>query len=160
MSRLAVAQRRYKNRVVSSEPPSFLSTRTSRLLLFSTHDHRLPPRFHHLVLPPTSSTPHTFHETNPLTMKFMTAFAALLSASTTILAAPVDLTMRDVWVPKILYPTEGTVWHVGETQYVKWALDQKPESVTNPNGKIFLSKNGRLDIGAFLPSSLVRVVRH
>ena len=93
-------------------------------------------------------------------MKFMTTFAALLSASMTVLAAPVDVSIRDVWVPKILYPTEGTEWSVGKPYYVEWALDQKPESVTNPNGTIFLSKNGRLDVGAFLPPSLVRVDRY
>jgi len=83
-------------------------------------------------------------------MKFTTtALAALLlSASTTILAAPVKLTTRDVWVPQILYPTAGTVWNVGETYDVKWALDSKPASVTNPIGKVYLSNNGLLNIGA------------
>jgi hypothetical protein len=81
-------------------------------------------------------------------MKFTTTLAVLLSASTTILAAPVGFAARDVWVPKIQYPTEGTVWRVGETHNVKWALDQKPASVTNPIGTVFLSKNGRLDIGS------------
>ena len=81
-------------------------------------------------------------------MKFTTTLAALLSASTIILAAPVGLVARDVWVPKILYPTEGTVWHVGETYSVTWALDQKPESVTNSIGTVYLSTNGLLDISA------------
>jgi hypothetical protein len=82
-------------------------------------------------------------------MKFMTTLAALLlSASTTILAAPVKLASRDVWVPKILYPNEKAVWHVGETHHVKWALDGKPVNVTNPIGTVFLSKNGRLNISA------------
>jgi hypothetical protein len=79
-------------------------------------------------------------------MKFTTTLAALLSASTIILAAPVEFATRDVWVPKILYPTDETVWHVGETYDLTWALDQKPESVTNPIGTVYLSKNGRLDI--------------
>lgn len=82
-------------------------------------------------------------------MKFMTSVAALLlSASTTILAAPVDFATRDVWVPKILSPTAATIWHVGETYDVTWALDQKPASVTNPVGTVYLAKAGRLDIGA------------
>ena len=81
-------------------------------------------------------------------MKFTTALAAVLLSVSTILAAPVDATARDVWVPKILYPTEGTEWHVGETYDVTWSLDQKPASVTNPNGIVYLSKNGRLDIRA------------
>jgi len=82
-------------------------------------------------------------------MKFTTTLAVLLlSASTTILAAPVKLATRDVWVPKIFYPTAGTVWHAGEIHHVKWALDRKPVSVTNPVGKVLLSKNGLLDLGA------------
>jgi len=82
-------------------------------------------------------------------MKFMTTLAALLlSASTITLAAPVDLAARDVWVPKILYPTNEVVWHVGESHNVEWALDDEPASVTNPTGTVFLSKDGLLDIGA------------
>jgi len=81
-------------------------------------------------------------------MKFTTTLAILLSASTTLLAAPVGFAARDVWVPKILYPTAGTTWTAGETYPVKWALDQEPASVTNPIGTVFLSKDGRLDIGA------------
>jgi hypothetical protein len=80
-------------------------------------------------------------------MKFTTTFATLLlSASTLIFAAPVDLSTRDVWVPKILSPTEATVWHLGKTYQVEWALDQKPENVTNPTGTIYLSTAGLLNI--------------
>lgn len=81
-------------------------------------------------------------------MKFTNVLTALLlfTAPTTI-AAPVNLDARDVWVPKILDPTETTVWKVGGSFFVKWALDMKPQSVTNPNGTIYLSKAGRLDIG-------------
>ena len=81
-------------------------------------------------------------------MKFTTTLAVLLFSASSILAAPVDFVTRDVWVPKILDPTQESVWHVGETYPVKWALDQKPTNVTNPIGTIFLSTNGRLNISA------------
>ena len=82
-------------------------------------------------------------------MKFMlmNILAALLFAVSTSLAVPVQPFTRDVWVPKILDPTAATIWNVGGTYFVKWALDQKPESVTNPIGTVYLSKDGFLDIG-------------
>jgi hypothetical protein len=81
-------------------------------------------------------------------MKFTTSFIAFLFfASSAVLAAPVQLAARDVWVPEILQPTEGATWQVGETYSVEWATDEKPEQVTNPVGTVYLSKNGTLDIG-------------
>lgn len=81
-------------------------------------------------------------------MKFFTAFTALLlSAASTVLAAPVQLSARDVWVPKILSPDASTIWQAGGTYYVTWALDQKPQNVTNPKGTVYLSKDSILDIG-------------
>ena len=81
-------------------------------------------------------------------MKFMTALTALLlSASSTILAAPVELAARDVWAPKILEPTETTEWQAGETYNVTWALDNKPVSVTNYSGTVYLANFARLDHG-------------
>ena len=80
-------------------------------------------------------------------MMFTTTFATLLlSASSIILASPVQLGARDVWVPKILDPNATTVWHIGGTYNITWALDEKPANVTNSNGTIYLSKAGRLDI--------------
>ena len=122
--------------------PSFLclpSRPTTSRFLSSLRLNPLPP-------PP----PHIPFTKNPsrLTMKFTTTLAILFSASTTILAAPVRFAARDVWVPKILEPTAETTWEVGKTYSVEWALDQEPASVTNPNGTIFLSKNGRLNISA------------
>lgn len=81
-------------------------------------------------------------------MKFMTALTAIIFSVTTILAAPVQLAGRDVWVPKILTPNATTLWNVGQTYLVIWSLDQKPVNVTNPIGTVYLSKNGTLDIRA------------
>jgi len=81
-------------------------------------------------------------------MKFTTTFAALLFSASSILSAPVDVVTRDVWVPQILDPTDKTVWHVGNTYPVKWALDNKPTNVTSFIGTVFLSTNGRLNISA------------
>ena len=92
--------------------------------------------------------PHVQNPRTPSTMMFTTTLAALLlSASSTIFAAPTQITARDVWVPKILDPTAATVWHVGGTFNVTWALDEKPVNVSNPIGTVYLSKAGRLDIG-------------
>ena len=93
-------------------------------------------------------------------MKFMTAFAALLSVSTSILAAPVDLTARDVWVPQIISPDAMAEWHIGETYQVTWSLEQKPVNVTNPVGTVYLAKDGRLNISACFLPSLIRVDRN
>ena len=82
-------------------------------------------------------------------MKFMTSLTTLLFfAASTILALPVQFTERDVWAPKINDPDATTVWRVGGTYFVEWDLDQKPAAVTNPNGTVYLSKNGTLDISA------------
>lgn len=81
-------------------------------------------------------------------MKFTTTFAALILSASTLFAAPVQLDTRDVWVPQVLDPNTSTEWHVGGTYLVQWALDKKPQSVTNPKGTVYLSNNGRLDIGA------------
>lgn len=54
-------------------------------------------------------------------MKFtsITTFVHLLSVSfLTVLAAP--LGSRDVYVPPVLYPRQGTVWLVGEQHHVVW----------------------------------------
>jgi hypothetical protein len=80
-------------------------------------------------------------------MKFTNTLAALIISASAILAAPVQLDTRDVWVPKILDPTATTVWQVGGPFIVEWALDQEPASVTNPVGTVYLSKAGILDIG-------------
>lgn len=81
-------------------------------------------------------------------MKFTNAFAALLLSASAVLAAPVHLTARDVWVPKIFQPTATTIWQVGGTYDIEWDLSQKPVNVTNPVGTVYLSKNGTLDISA------------
>ena len=80
-------------------------------------------------------------------MKFTITLAALLFASTTVLAVPVWFNTRDVWVPQIAYPIPGAVWTVGETYAVVWDTNQKPAQVDNPIGTIYLSANGILDLG-------------
>jgi hypothetical protein len=44
----------------------------------------------------------------------------LLTSFVTVLATPVNLELRDVYTPPILYPHEGTVWIVGEHHNVTW----------------------------------------
>jgi len=81
-------------------------------------------------------------------MKFTITLATLLFSASTVLAGPVDVATRDVWVPKILEPTQKSVWHRGKTYHVKWDLNRKPKSVTNPIGMVLLAKHGRLNISA------------
>ena len=84
-----------------------------------------------------------------MNMKFTKVLAVLLSASTALFAAPVGFIARDIWVPKTTYPTNGTIWKVGQIYNVEWSLDQKPLSITNGFGIIYLSKGGLMDIGAW-----------
>ncbi|KAF7798830.1 hypothetical protein EIP86_010056 [Pleurotus ostreatoroseus] len=51
----------------------------------------------------------------------------------------------DVWSPPITSPTAQSVWPVGSTQNVTWDISGKPAQVTNPNGTIYLAKNGVVD---------------
>ncbi|KAI0756783.1 hypothetical protein C8Q80DRAFT_1130466 [Daedaleopsis nitida] len=48
------------------------------------------------------------------------------------------MTPRDVWAPHITAPEDGTVWKVGETVQVTWDTSDRPEQVTNPQGKVVL----------------------
>ena len=97
-----------------------------------------------LEAPPTLLL-HLARNTESTHMKFTTALAALLSASTAVFAAPASFTARDIWVPKITYPTAGVVWTVGQTYKVEWSLDQVPSNISNPLGCVYLSKGGLMD---------------
>lgn len=79
-------------------------------------------------------------------MLFAKTLVALLFSASTVLATPVPLAKRDVWVPSILDPNSTTEWHAGGTYNVTWALDKKPVNVSNPLGTIYLSKGGVINI--------------
>ncbi|KZV92322.1 hypothetical protein EXIGLDRAFT_836520 [Exidia glandulosa HHB12029] len=71
-------------------------------------------------------------------MKFSLATLTIASALATVSAAPLTNT-RDVWDPKITYPTTGTVWHLGETVTVKWDTSDAPKHISN-GAAIYLRK--------------------
>ncbi|CAL1712674.1 unnamed protein product [Somion occarium] len=66
--------------------------------------------------------------------------------STLVSALPVNMQVRDVFVPPITLPKEGTVWKVGTKQNVTWDTSDAPTQITNPIGRIILSKGGLLDL--------------
>ncbi|GJF00562.1 hypothetical protein PsYK624_168550 [Phanerochaete sordida] len=73
-------------------------------------------------------------------MKFTTSFAALAFAAVAQLvsAAPTNIA-RDVWDPKVTFPTTGSVLESGQTVTVTWDLSQKPAEVTNSIGRVVLN---------------------
>ncbi|KAJ6582367.1 hypothetical protein B0H19DRAFT_877952, partial [Mycena capillaripes] len=52
------------------------------------------------------------------------------------------LTPRDVYVPPVLYPHDGTVWTVGQRHNVTWDNSDPPVNITNKVGRIMLRKGG------------------
>jgi len=77
-------------------------------------------------------------------MKFTTittfVYSLLSFLFLAVFAAPLE--SRDVYVPPILYPTQGTVWIVGQQQYVTWNTSNPPADITNKVGEIHLRKGG------------------
>ena len=55
-------------------------------------------------------------------MMFVTVFLAFLCAIASAMPVNVGRTImtRDVWTPRVLSPSVGTVWRVGERQNVTW----------------------------------------
>ncbi|GJE96373.1 hypothetical protein PsYK624_125680 [Phanerochaete sordida] len=73
-------------------------------------------------------------------MKFTTALAALaLSAATTLVNAAPFKTARDIWDPKVTFPTAGSVLVSGQTYTVTWDTSDQPAHITNTNGIITLN---------------------
>jgi hypothetical protein len=89
------------------------------------------------------------------TLAAFTNFFLFVCLLASVFALP--LQTRDVYAPPILYPTEGTVWKVGDNQTVKWSVSlsirvgrmliighrnvtDPPTQITNPIGDIFLRK--------------------
>jgi hypothetical protein len=76
-------------------------------------------------------------------MKFTTittSASLFLISFLTVVAIP--LQARDVYVPQILYPHQGTVWCVGEQHNVTWDTSNPPAEITNKIGEVWLRKDG------------------
>ncbi|KAF8234311.1 hypothetical protein L208DRAFT_1394344 [Tricholoma matsutake] len=74
----------------------------------------------------------------------MTFFFTLLALFGYVASAP--LSVRDVFVPPILYPGEGTVWEAGRTYHVVWDVSNPPAQITNKLGEIVLANKGYLNL--------------
>ncbi|KAH9043376.1 hypothetical protein EDB85DRAFT_941785 [Lactarius pseudohatsudake] len=78
------------------------------------------------------------HFMTTLTNIFIVFIVALMS-----LVAAAPLAVRDVYVPPITYPHDGTVWTIGSVHNVTWDNSNPPQQITNPNGVIMLRKGDR-----------------
>lgn len=100
---------------------------------------------------------HIMHFMTTLTNILVVFAVALLSF---VGAAP--LAVRDVYVPPVTYPSDGTIWKIGASHNVTWyvsrlraesgslldPLDNRdnsnpPQEITNPDGVIYLRKGDR-----------------
>ncbi|KAF8159239.1 hypothetical protein B0H34DRAFT_782088 [Crassisporium funariophilum] len=70
-----------------------------------------------------------------VSLLFMSTFSATS-------ATPMHLESRDVFVPPILYPHQGTVWTRGQHHNVTWDTSSRPVNITNKVGIIMLRKGG------------------
>ncbi|KAE9405677.1 hypothetical protein BT96DRAFT_811941 [Gymnopus androsaceus JB14] len=76
-----------------------------------------------------------FHKVNSFSV------LPLFLAAVNGLAVPTTsrLQTRDVYSPKILTPTTGTVWQANSIAQVTWDTSNPPAHITNPQGTIFLA---------------------
>lgn len=75
-------------------------------------------------------------------MNFMSLFQTIFIFICLVNALPLthDLVKRDVYVPPVLYPRNGTVWSVGQRHNVTWDTSNPPKQITNRQGMIVLRK--------------------
>ncbi|KAK0457227.1 uncharacterized protein EV420DRAFT_1271664 [Desarmillaria tabescens] len=76
-------------------------------------------------------------------MNFTSLLLTYLSLFALVLAGPVNLDERDVFVPPILYPHSGTVWTIKQRHNVTWDTSNAPVNITNSRGYILLRKANR-----------------
>ncbi|KIY43579.1 hypothetical protein FISHEDRAFT_53299 [Fistulina hepatica ATCC 64428] len=76
-------------------------------------------------------------------MKFSLTFIfALVAVFCITMTRAVPVAVRDVFVPPVEYPTNGTIWYSFQTQNVTWDTSNAPAQITNPVGRIMLRKDG------------------
>ncbi|KAJ3485266.1 hypothetical protein NLI96_g5080 [Meripilus lineatus] len=76
---------------------------------------------------------------------FVAPFVLFIS-SLFVLGTALPVFVRDVFVPPVTYPHQGTVWVVGQKHNVTWDTSNPPKSITNPKGRIILAKGGLLNL--------------
>ncbi|RDB27656.1 hypothetical protein Hypma_003180 [Hypsizygus marmoreus] len=64
----------------------------------------------------------------------------LASLSAFVQAKPISLAERDLFVPPVLYPHDGTFWRVNQRHNVTWDISHPPVNITNKIGRIMLRK--------------------
>jgi hypothetical protein len=77
------------------------------------------------------------------TSTFTLYFLALFAIFSLVSAAPAPV-KRDVFVPPVLYPRNGTVWRVGERHNVTWDITNAPAQITNNVGMVILCRDHEL----------------
>ncbi|KAK0203272.1 hypothetical protein DFS33DRAFT_1505760 [Desarmillaria ectypa] len=77
-------------------------------------------------------------------MKLASLLFPFVSLFTVVLAVPVDLEKRDVFIPPVLYPHSGTVWTIKQRHNVTWDISIMPPYIINPTGSILLRKENKL----------------
>lgn len=108
-----------------------------------------------------SNTPSkTFHVLftllyHPLEMMFtkslMSSFFALMSLLALAMSVPVQ--KRDVFVPPVVDPHQGTVWYAGQQEVVVWDTSNAPANITNSEGIIYLVVDNLIDFDYELASN-------
>lgn len=92
---------------------------------------------------------------HPLKMMFtkslMSSFFALMSLLALAMSIPVQ--KRDVFVPPVVYPHQGTVWYAGQQQAVVWDTSNAPANITNSEGIIYLVVDNLIDFDYELASN-------
>ncbi|KAG7088278.1 hypothetical protein E1B28_012291 [Marasmius oreades] len=77
-------------------------------------------------------------------MPFAHVLLTFLIAPVVSLVGSVPISSRDVFAPPVTYPHNGVVWYCGDRYNVTWDTSNPPEQITNNEGTIILSHNGRL----------------
>lgn len=77
--------------------------------------------------------------------RFLTAFSALLLASTSVSAAPSVIAERtvqpvnlEVYAPHVTLPSAESIWNVGDIQLVQWDTSKLDSVGKNASGVLFL----------------------
>ncbi|KAI6129932.1 symbiosis-related protein, partial [Pisolithus thermaeus] len=84
------------------------------------------------------------------TKSLMSSFFAFMSLLALAMSIPVQ--KRDVFVPPIISPNQGTVWYAGQEQEVTWDTENAPADITNSEGIIYLVVDNLIDFNYELAS--------
>ncbi|KAI6114402.1 hypothetical protein F5141DRAFT_1213592 [Pisolithus sp. B1] len=69
------------------------------------------------------------------------------------LVMSIPIQKRDVFVPPVISPHQGTVWYAGREQEVIWDTKNAPVNITNSEGIIYLVVDNLIDFDYELASN-------